>query len=165
MNRIQRTRLNTLCSSLRQRKATPRSGAVMVETAIILSVYLLLIIGTFDLGIATFRYNTISQAARQGARKAIVHGKLAPPTMAPWGPATYNGTASDGSVFAQAVSPMLAGFPLNNFAIKVEWLDGDNLVQQRVRFTVSTTHQPILTSVFSNSSYPQSAASTMPIAH
>lgn len=137
----------------------------MVETAIISSVFLLLILGTFDLGLATYRFNTLSQAARQGARKAIVRGKLAPPAMTAWGPATYNGTAGDGSVYAQAVSPMLVGFVLNDVTIKVEWPDGDNALQQRVRYTVTTTYRPLLTSVFSNSSYTQSAASTMPIAH
>ena len=137
----------------------------MVEMAVVLSVFLMIILGTFDLGIATYRFNTISQAARQGARQAIVHGSLAPPAMAAWGPATYDGKADDGSVYAQAVSPMLVGFPPNDVAIKVEWLDGGNGIQQRVRFTVSTTYRPILTSVFSSSTYPQSAASTMPIAH
>jgi len=165
MHRLQRTPCNTLCLRPCPQNTTPRSGAVMVEMAVILSVYLLLILGTFDLGIATYRYNTISHAARQGVRQAIVHGKLAPPLMAAWGPATYNGTAGDGSVFAEAVSPMLVGFPLNDVAIQVEWIDGGNAVQQRVRFTVTTTYRPILTSVFSGSAYPQSAASTMPIAH
>ena len=137
----------------------------MVEAAIVLSVFLLLILGTFDLGIATYRYNTLSQAARQGARQAIVHGSLAPPAMQAWGPATYTGTAGDGSVYAQAVTPMLVGFNLNTVVIKVEWPDGSNSTQQRVRYTVTTNYQPILTSVFTNSSYVLTAASTMPIAH
>ena len=137
----------------------------MLETAIILNVFLMLILGTFDLGIATYRYNTLSQVARQGARQAIVHGSLASPAMTAWGPTTYNGTAGDGSVYAQAVSPMLVGFVLGNVTIKVEWLDGGNAVQQRVRYTVTTTYRPIITSFFSSSSFTQSAASTMPIAH
>ncbi len=137
----------------------------MVEMAIVLGVFLLLILGTFDLGIATYRFNTISQAARQGARQAIVHGKLAPPAMTAWGPATYSGTAGDGSVYAQAVSPMLVGFDLNEVDITLEWLDGGNEVQQRVRFTVTTEYRPILATMFFISSYPQTASSTMPIAH
>ena len=47
----------------------------------------------------------------------------------------------------------------------LEWPDGGNSIQQRVRFTVSTTYQPLLTTVFSSSTYTHSAASTMPIAH
>jgi hypothetical protein len=144
---------------------TVRRGAAMVEMAIVLSVFLLLVLGTMDLGIATYRYNTLSQAARQGVRQAVVHGNLAPPEMPAWGPATYNGTAGDGSAYAQAVSPMLVGFNLNTVTIKVEWPDGGNAIQQRARFTATTIYYPIVTSFFPNSSYTMSAVSTMPIAH
>jgi Flp pilus assembly protein TadG len=165
MNPIPQTQFNARWSFCARKKRDIRRGAVFVETAIVLSVFLLLILGTFDLGIATYRYNTISQAARQGARQAIVHGSLAAPAMAAWGPSTYTGTAADGSAYAQAVSPMLVGFVLSKVTIKVEWLDGGNAIQQRVRYTVSTTYKPIVTSYFTSSSYTQIAASTMPIAH
>ena len=165
MNQIQRILIKPRGSDSGLRKAGARRGAAMIEMAVVLSVFLMLILGTFDLGMATYRYNTISQAARQGARQAIVHGSLAAPAMTTWGPATYIGTAGDGSVYAQAVSPMLAGFTLSHVVIKVEWPDGGNSIQQRVRFTVSTTYQPLLTTVFSSSTYTHSAASTMPIAH
>jgi Flp pilus assembly protein TadG len=133
--------------------------------AIVLNVFLLLVLGGMDLSIATYRYNTLSQAARQGARQAAVHGSLAAPAMTAWGPATYSGTAGDGSQYALAVSPMLLGFTLSKVAITVEWIDGGNNIQQRVRYTVSTTYKPIVTSFFSSGSYTQTAASTMPIAH
>lgn len=136
-----------------------------METAIVLAVFLLLILGALDLGIATYRYNTLSQAARQGARQAAVHGSLAPAAMGTWGPGTYSGTAGDGSVYAQAVSPMLVGFPLSNVNLQVEWLDGGTAVQQRVRFRVTTTYRPVVTTLFTNSTYTLTAASTMPIAH
>ncbi|NQV28384.1 MAG: pilus assembly protein [Rhodopirellula sp.] len=161
MIRIPRAPLKTRFD-LDPRMTDARCGAVMVETAIVLSVFLLLILGTLDLGIATYRYNTLSQAARQGARQAIVHGKLAPPAMTAWGPATYTGTAGDGSVYAQAVSPMLVGFTLSNVTIKVEWPDGGNTLQQRVRYTVTTPYQPAF---FFGSTSTLSAVSTMPIAH
>lgn len=154
-------------TSFRQRAhlGQHKTGAVMVEMAIILNVFMLLVLGILDLGLATYRYNTISQAARQGARQAIVHGSLAPPAMAAWGPTTYTGTAGDGSVYAQAVAPMLVGFVLDDVTIRVEWPDGGNSLQQRVRYTITTEYRPILTSFFSSSSNIQSAASTMPIAH
>jgi len=141
-----------------------RCGATLVETAIVLNLFLLLILGSFDLGIAVYRNNTLSQAARQGARQAAVHGSLAA-SMTAWGPSTYNGTAGDGSVYAAAVSPTLVGFTLANVTIKVEWIDGGNAAQQRVCYTVSTPYKPIITSFFSSASYTLSAASTMPIAH
>jgi Flp pilus assembly protein TadG len=144
---------------------TARRGASLIETAVVLNVFLLLTLGACDLGVAVYRNNTLSQAARQGARQAAVRGALAAPSMTGWGPATYEGTAGDGSDYASAVSPMLVGMTLSNVAIKVEWIDGGNAVQQRVRFTVSTPYRPLITSVFSSSTYTLSAASTMPIAH
>lgn len=156
---------NRSAPSRRQTSPAARRGAVLVETAIVLSVFLLLILGTLDLGIATYRYNMISQVARQGVRQAAVHGGLAPAAMGTWGPGTYTGTAGDGSAFAQVVSPLLVGFPLNDVNIQVEWIDGGTAVQQRVRYTVTTTYRPVVTSFFTSSSYTLSAASTMPIAH
>ncbi|HEY2250028.1 MAG TPA: TadE/TadG family type IV pilus assembly protein, partial [Planctomycetaceae bacterium] len=142
-----------------------RRGAALAEGAIILSVLLMLILGTLDLGLGTYQYNTLSQAAREGARKAAVHGALANATNGVWGPTTYSGTADDGSVYAQAVSGMLVGFTLTNVTITVEWIDGSNTVGKRVRYTVSNTYTPAVASYFANSSYTQTAVSTMPIAH
>jgi len=45
----------------------------MVEFAIVLPVLLLLILGILEFGILIFNYNTISNAAREGARYGIVH--------------------------------------------------------------------------------------------
>ncbi|MBS0265743.1 MAG: pilus assembly protein [Planctomycetes bacterium] len=142
-----------------------RRGATLVETAIVLAVFLLLILGTVDLGLAVFRYNVLSEAARTGARVASVHGALAPAAMGTWGPATYSGTASDGSAYAQAVAPLLAGFTLSRVNIQVEWIDGGNALQQRVRYTVSTTYRPIAVAFFTRSSYVHTASSTMRISH
>jgi Flp pilus assembly protein TadG len=164
-NTSQTARLNRLGSDVGRRNAQVRRGVVMAETAIILSVFLLLILGAFDLGIATYRFNMLSQAARQGARQGMVHGSLAPPVMAAWGPGTYSGTAGDGSVYAQAVSPMLVGFDLTKVNIQVAWPDGGNALQQRVQYTVTMTYKPIVTSFFTSASYPLSAVSAMPIAH
>jgi Flp pilus assembly protein TadG len=149
----------------RRQARAARRGATLVEFAVVLSVFLLLILGTLDLGIATYKYNTLSQAARQGARQAVVHGALAAPAMTEWGPSAYEGTAADGSEQAQAVTAMLAGFKLSEVTIRVEWIDGGNKVQQRVRYSVSTEYRPIVSSFFSQASYTLSAASTMPITH
>jgi Flp pilus assembly protein TadG len=47
-------------------------GQSLVEFAIILPVITLVVLGLFDLGRAVFTYNTLSQAARQANRTAIV---------------------------------------------------------------------------------------------
>jgi Flp pilus assembly protein TadG len=47
-------------------------GQSLVEFALILPIFVLVLVGVFDLGRAVFAFNTISQAAREGARLAIV---------------------------------------------------------------------------------------------
>lgn len=142
-----------------------RSGAVMVEVAVVITVFLTLTLGGVDLLTGVYRNNTLSQAARYGARQAIVHGAFASPKMTVWGPAEHNGTAADGSEFATAVRPMLVGFPLSQVTIRVEWPDGGNAIGQRVRFTVSTPYRPLLGFIYGNRTYTLSGVSTMPIAH
>jgi Flp pilus assembly protein TadG len=47
-------------------------GQALVEFALILPIFLLILFGLFDFGRAIYAYNTISQAAREAARLAIV---------------------------------------------------------------------------------------------
>ncbi len=48
-------------------------GQALLETALILPVFLLLLMGLFDFGRAIFAYNSVSESARIGARVAIVN--------------------------------------------------------------------------------------------
>jgi Flp pilus assembly protein TadG len=57
--------------SLRRRGA--RRGQALVEFALVLPLFLLFLIAIFDLGRAVFAYNTLTNAAREGARTAIVN--------------------------------------------------------------------------------------------
>lgn len=50
----------------------PSEGQSLVEFALVLPVLLLLFMGIVDFGRAVFAYNTLSNAARDGARVAIV---------------------------------------------------------------------------------------------
>ncbi|MCY2965986.1 MAG: pilus assembly protein, partial [Planctomycetota bacterium] len=104
---------------LRQRKSASRGGATTVETVLVLSVWILLLAGTFDLGMAVLRYNTLAHTARQGARQAIVHGKLAAPQRTVWGPSKYIGKASDAHEISQAVLPYLTGFTASEVTVTV----------------------------------------------
>ena len=59
-------------------RPTRRSrGQSLVEFALILPVLLLIFMGLFDFGRAVFAYNGVSEAARNGARVAIVNQTLA----------------------------------------------------------------------------------------
>jgi Flp pilus assembly protein TadG len=59
-----------------RRRGTPRArtrGQALVEFALILPIFILLLVGLFDVGRAVFAYNTVSNAAREAARVAIVN--------------------------------------------------------------------------------------------
>ncbi len=47
-------------------------GQSLVEFAIILPVFILVLVGILDLGRAVYAYNTLNNAAREGSRLAIV---------------------------------------------------------------------------------------------
>jgi hypothetical protein len=49
-----------------------RRGQALVEFALILPILVLLLVGIFDFGRAIYAYSTVNNAARQGARLAIV---------------------------------------------------------------------------------------------
>ena len=49
----------------------------MVEFALIVTIFVLVLMGIFDFGRGIFAFNTINQAAREGARLAIVDQTIA----------------------------------------------------------------------------------------
>jgi Flp pilus assembly protein TadG len=49
------------------------AGQSLVEFALVLPVFVLVLVSLFDLGRAVFAYNTLTNAAREGARLAIVN--------------------------------------------------------------------------------------------
>ena len=57
----------------RLRRGWDGRGQSLVEFALVIPLFLLLLIAVFDLGRAVFAYNTLTNAAREGARMAIVN--------------------------------------------------------------------------------------------
>ncbi|MGH2445250.1 MAG: TadE family protein, partial [Candidatus Limnocylindria bacterium] len=47
-------------------------GQSMVEFALILPIFILVLVGLFDVGRAVYAYNTVNNAAREAGRLAIV---------------------------------------------------------------------------------------------
>jgi Flp pilus assembly protein TadG len=50
-----------------------RRGQALVEFALVFPILMLMLLGLFDMGRAVFTYNTITNAAREGVRLAIVN--------------------------------------------------------------------------------------------
>jgi hypothetical protein len=57
----------------RGRHRAARRGQALVEFALVIPIFLLVLVALFDLGRAVFAYNTLTNAAREGARMAIVN--------------------------------------------------------------------------------------------
>ena len=55
------------------RRARDARGQSLVEFALVIPIILLVIVGFFEIGRAVFAYNTLANAARQGARVATVN--------------------------------------------------------------------------------------------
>lgn len=145
--------------------APGRRGAVAVEGAVVLGVFLLILFGMFDVGLAVMRQNTLSEAARRLARAAIVRGTMAPDSIGSWGPATVSGSAADGSPYAGAVRPILVAMDHDLVSFRIEWLDGDNGTTDRVRASVSFPHRPMVPFILGTAPLELSATSIMRIAH
>ena len=59
--------------SLHVRRRGSGRGQALVEFALVMPIFILLLVAIFDLGRAVFAYNTLTNAAREGARMAIVN--------------------------------------------------------------------------------------------
>lgn len=55
-----------------RRRGAACSGQAMVEFALIVPIFVLMLVGLFDVGRAVYAYNTVNNAAREAGRLAIV---------------------------------------------------------------------------------------------
>ena len=66
--------------SIRRGRRNPSTrrdrGQALMEFALVIPLFLLLMVALFDLGRAVFAYNTLTNEAREGARLAIVNQDL-----------------------------------------------------------------------------------------
>lgn len=147
------------------RRSAGRRGATMIEAALLLMIFTIAVLGMCEIGFAVFRYHTAGEAARQGARLAIVRGELAEPEMTVWGPTEYLQAASTDDEKCNAMRNHMTGLDIPGTFIHMEWLDGNTEVGGRVRVTVTTPYRPMLTAMLGSADWTLSGTSTMYIAH
>lgn len=95
---------------MRKARFGRHSGQSMVEFAVLAPVFFLLLLGTIDLGRAVYIYNSISDAAREGARAAIPFDTPLPTNAQVLGAVQSKlGGGFSLSVDPCAGSPMVAG--------------------------------------------------------
>jgi Flp pilus assembly protein TadG len=89
-------------SSLRGRP----SGQTLAEFGKVSAVFFLVLFGIVQMGLVVYRYNTVSMAAREAARYAIVHSPAAANSPCP----SYGCAACSGvSTAATKYAPFLSG--------------------------------------------------------
>lgn len=125
--------------------AKERRGATLAEAAIVLPVALLALLVILDLGLASFRYNTLAEAARRLARAAILHGDDTTPEIGiAWGPTEIVATGADAIDPALTIHPLLPTMKPAEVSIRMTWPDADNGSQSRVRVQLNYKHQPLV---------------------
>src|SRR5262249_6999412 len=100
-------------------KRPGRSGATMVEYAIVLTILVFLMLGTIIAAIGVFYYQQVSLLAREGSRYASVHGaEYAREEKVP------AATAQD--IYNNAIVPKMAGLDPNLLTYSVTWNTNNN---------------------------------------
>jgi len=126
-----------------------RRGATALEAAVTMPIYLLIVLGTLDLGMAVFRQHQVTNAANLLSRKAATHGSRAS-RLGVWGPATIIGTAADGTAIGDFVAARIPGPNPADVTYRIEWPDGGNDARSnhRTKVTVTADHRLVITSLF-----------------
>jgi Flp pilus assembly protein TadG len=140
-------------------RTTPRRGrarraTTVTELAITLPVVLVLLLGVIDFSLAIYAYGTVSEAARCGARYAIVHGSLA---SSPVGP-----TANDSTV-QTVVQNNAAG--LTGVQVTSSWPNGSNDAPSPVTVTATCSCPLFVGRFIGINSVTVSGTTTMLITH
>lgn len=125
-----------------------RSGAALVETAAVLLTWMLLLLGTLDLGLVLFRQTLVHHVAAKAVRLAAVRGANASPQAAPWGPTTVEVTLDQSHPVANPLRHYTGGLAPAQFRIRMEWPDGGNQRDQRVIVRVTSSQTTCLTGLF-----------------
>jgi hypothetical protein len=109
------------------------SAQTLVEFALVLPLFLLVVTGLFDVARAVWQENTLAYAAREGTRYAIVHGSGATLVLGPTDPAEPN--------ISTVVRKAAVGVP--NITITTAWPDAGNERGMRVSVDASAPFVPL----------------------
>jgi Flp pilus assembly protein TadG len=107
------------------RNRRKRQGATLVESALVLGMTLLLILGLIVLGLGIFRYQQTAAVVREAARWASVHGGL-------YAQETGQAAATQNSVKNQVIPNFSTGLDPNHITVfTVTW---DNASEMPIYF-------------------------------
>ena len=128
-------------SARRARRFARDDGAQsLVEFALLLPVFLLVVTGIFDVGRAVWQENSLAYAAREGTRYAIVHGSAGSPAVGPCTNCLNPATNNLGNIVS-AVTTNAVG--VYNIDVTIDYPDGDNQRNHRVTVDVTAPFTPL----------------------
>jgi Flp pilus assembly protein TadG len=136
----------------------------MTEFTLVMMLFFVLVFGMIDLAILITRSQSLAQAARVGARAAVVRGEYAN-ILGSVGPTAYSGTAAASHPVADALRGQLILMNPANVTLNVTWADGNNAVDSRVRVRLTANFTPLMTFIFGAPTWTLTGASEMTIAH
>lgn len=141
----------------------PRKGVTTVESAIMLSLLLWLLMAMLDLGLAVIQSNSLAESAQRICRRATIHGAESPPSAGVWGPGPFHSTAADTSPMLTGSRHSLPTISAEEVVVAITWLDGQNRPRDRVEVELTFLHQPLVPNLMPWGAIKLSAKSTMPI--
>lgn len=101
-------------------------GATLVEYALVVSIFIVFVLGIMEFARITFAYNTLANAAREGARYGIIH-------------------ASDTAGVESATRALSTGLDDTLLIIQTTW--SSNAVQVRVDYPIHLITGPFIQAV------------------
>ena len=126
---------------IRRLRAFHDDGAQsLVEFALVLPLFLLIVTGIFDVARAVWQENTLAYASREGTRYAIVHGAAGNPIV---GPCTscLNPVSNNLSNVVSAVTSNAVG--VYGIDVTIDYPDGGNNRLQRVTVDATAPFIPL----------------------
>lgn len=139
-----------------RRAGQHRGGTYVLELAAILPVILVLLLGIIDFALIMYAHGTVSEAARAGARYAIVHGSKA---ASPVGPAA-NDTTIESVVRANALALVSS-----QLTVTSSWSTGRNDPNCPVTVTATYQYRPFIGRLMGLGTVTLRGTTTMLITH
>jgi len=95
-------------------------GATLVEMALATTILFALLFGVFEISLASYTYHYISDAAREGARWAMVRGSNCYQDM-PWAPSSFKCGATTDQISDYVKSLGYPGIDSRNMTVTTTW--------------------------------------------
>ena len=116
----------------------------MVEFALVAPIFFLLLFGIIEGGRFIFFYETLSNATREGARYAIVHGANSSCPSGPMANPPLDCYDAPGDNIVDRVAETAFGALGTSLSVTPRWPDGSNSIENSVNVAATYTYNTIV---------------------